>query len=257
MIKTLVVILMATLLTSVLFVGCGVVVTGSGNLETETFDFSNFTKVEAHNGFQVELTQSSAYSIEITTDDNVQEYLEVTESGDTLKIRLTGFRTYSSVTLEAKITMPDIYGINLSGGSQADITGFSSSHDFSAALSGGSGLDGNITTADADFDLSGGSRVAGSITAGDADFGLSGGSQVNLDGTADDVEINSSGGSQLDLEAFPVSNADVNISGGGRATVNVSGTLDVNLSGGSRVLYVGEPTLGDIDLSGDSTISKK
>ena len=257
MIKTLVVILMATLLTSVLFVGCGVVVTGSGNLETETFDFSNFTKVEAHNGFQVELTQSSAYSIEITTDDNVQEYLEVTESGDTLKIRLTGFRTYSSVTLEAKITMPDIYGINLSGGSQADITGFSSAHDFSAALSGGSGLDGNITTADADFDLSGGSRVTGNITAGDTDFDLSGGSQVNLEGAADDLEINSSGGSQLDLEAFPVNNADVNISGGGRATVNVSGTLDVNLSGGSRVLYIGEPTLGDIDLSGDSTVSKK
>jgi len=257
MIKTLVVILMATLLTSVLLVGCGAVVTGSGNLETKTFDFSDFTKIEAQNGFQVELTQSSAYSIEITTDDNVQEYIEVTKSGDTLRIRLTGFRYYSSVTMEAKITMPDIYGINLSGGSQADIAGFSSSHDFSAALSGGSGLDGNITTADADFDLSGGSRVAGNITADDTDFDLSGGSQVNLEGTADDLEINSSGGSQLDLEAFPVNNADVNISGGGRATVNVSGTLDVNLSGGSRVLYIGEPTLGDIDLSGDSTVSKK
>lgn len=105
--------------------------------------------------------------------------------------------------------------------------------------------------------MSRGSRITGSITAGDADFGLSGGSQVNLEGTADDLEINSSGGSQLDLEAFSVNNADVNISGGGRATVNVSGTLDVNLSGGSRVLYIGEPTLGDIDLSGDSTVSKK
>ena len=255
--KTLVIILMAALLASVLLVGCGAVVTGSGNLETEIFDFSDFTKIEAHNGFQVELTQSSAYSIEITTDDNVQEYIEVTKSGDTLRIRLTGFRNYSSVTLEAKITMPDTYGINLSGGSQADIIGFSSSHDFSAALSGGSKLDGNITTADVDFDLSGGSRVTGNITVSDADFGLSGGSQVNLEGTADDLEINSSGGSQLDLEAFSVNNADVNISGGGRATVNVSGTLDVNLSGGSRVLYVGEPTLGDIDLSGDSTVSKK
>ena len=43
----------------------------------------------------------------------------------------------------------------------------------------------------------------------------------------------------------------------GRSTVNVTGTLDVNLSGGSRVEYIGEPTLGDIDLSGDSTVSKK
>jgi len=254
--KTLVVVLMAALLMSIFLVGCGAVVTGSGNLETETFDFSDFTKVEAHNGFQVELTQSNTYGIEITTDDNVQEYIEVTKSGDTLKIRLTGFLTYSSVTLEAKITMPDVYRIDLSGGSQADITGFSSSHDFSAVLSGGSRLTGDMTIGAANFDLSGGSRVTGNITADDADFGLSGGSQVNLEGTADDLEINSSGGSQLDLEAFPANNANVNISGGGRATVNVSGTLDVNLSGGSRALYIGEPTLGDIQLSGDSTISK-
>jgi len=63
--------------------------------------------------------------------------------------------------------------------------------------------------------------------------------------------------SQLDLEAFSVNNADVNLSGGGKATVNVNGTLDVNLSGGSKVLYVGEATLGDVDLSGGSTVNRK
>ena len=236
--KETLVVLMAALLTLVLFLGCGAVVTGSGDLETEIYDFSDFTKVEAQNGFQVELTKSSVYSIEITTDDNVEEYIEVTESGDTLRIRLTGFRAYNSVTLAAKITMPAIYGINLSGGSQADITGFSSSHGFSAALSGGSGLTGNIIIDDADFDLSGGS-------------------QVNLWGTATDLEINSSGGSQLDLETFPVNNANINISGGGTATVNISGALDVNLSGGSKVIYIGEPIIDDTILSGGSTVSKK
>ncbi len=236
--KTLAVILMMALLASVLLMGCGAVVTGSGDLETETYDFRDFTKVEAHNGFRVELTQSSAYSIEITTDDNVQEYIEVTKSGDTLRIKLTGFRTYNSVTLEAKITMPDIYGVNLSGGSLAEIAVFSSSHDFSATLSGGSGLTGNITVSNADFDLSGGS-------------------QVNLWGTTADLNINSSGGSQLNLEAFPANNADVNISGGGTAFISISGALDVNLSGGSKVIYTGEPIMDDIILSGGSTVSKK
>jgi len=99
--------------------------------------------------------------------------------------------------------------------------------------------------------------VTGNITAGDAYFDLSGGSQVNLQGTAEDLDINGSGGSQLELEAFSVNNADVNLSGGGRATINLDGILDVNLSGGSRVTYIGEPTLGDINLSGDSTVSKE
>jgi len=186
----------------------------------------------------VEITKSSTFSVEITTDDNVQEYIKVTKSGEMLEIGLELGRIYGSVTLIAKITMPDLYKLDLSGGSRASITGFSSSHDFSAELSGGSRIEGNITAADAEFDLSGGSRV-------------------DLAGSADDLDVNSSGGSQLDLEAFSVNNADVNLSGGGRATVNVNGTLDVNLSGGSKVLYVGEPTLGDIDLSGGSTVSKK
>jgi len=220
-------------------VGCiGGGIIGSGNLESETFNFSDFTEVEAQNGFQVEITKSSTFSVEITTDDNVQEYLKVTKSGETLEIGLELGRIYGSVTLRAKITMPDLYKLDLSGGSRASITGFSSSHDFGVELSGGS-------------------RIEGDITAADADFDLSGGSQVVLSGSAGDLDVNSSGGSQLDLEAFSVDNADVNLSGGGKATVNVNGTLDVNLSGGSKVLYVGEPTLGDIDLSGGSTVNRK
>lgn len=237
--KPIVTTLVVILLTLGLSVGCiGGGIIGSGNLESETFNFSDFTEVEAHNGFQVEITKSSTFSVEITTDDNVQEYIKVTKSGEMLEIGLELGRIYGSVTLIAKITMPDLYKLDLSGGSRASITGFSSSHDFGVELSGGS-------------------RIEGDIAAADAEFDLSGGSQVVLSGSADDLDVNSSGGSQLDLEAFSVNNADVNLGGGGRATVNVNGTLDVNLSGGSKVLYVGEPTLGDIDLSGDSTVSKK
>jgi hypothetical protein len=237
--KVIVAVLLVVFLASGLLAACeGVTVTGSGNLKTETFNLSDFTKVEAHSGFQLELTKSSIFSVEITADDNVLEDIDIDKSGDTLRIIPKRNRTYRSVTFRANITMPDLYKIDLSGGSRANITGFGSSHDLSVELSGGSG-------------------VAGDITAGDADFDLSGGSQVNLEGTANDLVVNGSGGSQLDLEAFPVNNADVELSGGGSATVDVNGTLDVNLSGGSRVTYVGEPTLGDIDLSGDSTVTSK
>jgi len=237
--KVIVAVLVVVLLISGLMAGCrGVTVTGSGNLKTETFNLSDFTKVEAHSGFQLELAKSSTFSVEITADDNVFEDIDVNKSGDTLRIIPKANRIYHSVTFRAKITMPDLYKIDLSGGSRANITGFGSSHDLSVELSGGSG-------------------VAGDITAGDADFDLSGGSQVNLEGTANDLVVNGSGGSQLDLEAFPVNNADVELSGGGSATVNINGALNVNLSGGSRVTYIGEPTMGDIDLSGDSTLRRK
>jgi D-alanyl-D-alanine carboxypeptidase len=244
--KVIVGIVVAVVLTVVLLAAFGVfggvgifggVIVGSGNLTTKNFNLSDFTEVAAQSGFQLELVQSSTFSVEVTADDNVMDYINVNKSGNTLKIRPQWNRSFRSATLIAKITMPDLYEIKLSGGSGASISGFSSLHDLSVGLSGGS-------------------SVTGDITAGDAYFNLSGGSQVNLQGTADDLDVNGSGGSQLELEAFAVNNADVNLSGGGRATVNVNGTLDVNLSGGSHVIYVGEPTSIDSNLSGDSTIGK-
>lgn len=213
-------------------------VTGSGNPITETFDHTDFTSLEVHNGFQVELEQSNDFSIEITVDDNLQEDLVVEKSGSKLIIRLQLNKAYSSVTLSARVTMPDIVKLDLSGGSTANVTGFDLSHNLS-------------------LEMSGGSRIDGDISADDVDIDMSGGSHVELTGTADNLHADASGGSQLELRAFPVGDADIQLSGGGTATVTASGTLDLDLSGGSHVSYYGEATIGSEDLSGGSTYTKK
>ena len=100
--------------------------------------------------------------------------------------------------------------------------------------------------------------VTGSIKgSGDARFTLSGASRVRVEGAADNLFIQASGASDLELSNFPVHNADVNLSGASRANVNLDGRLDADLSGGSHLIYIGEPTMGDINTSGGSTISKK
>jgi len=215
---------------------CGGDVTGSGNLETKSESFDGFTKIEAQTGFQVVVTKASTYSIEIVADDNVHKYIDVSKSGDTLKIKLENGPFYHSVTVKANITMPDLYELDFSGGARATINGFSFTHDFTVKLSGGA-------------------QVAGEISTGDIDFSLSGGSQVFLTGSGRNLDINGSGGSQLNLATFSVEDADIDLSGGSQSTVDVSGVLDVNLSGGSRLTYTGNPTMGDIDLSGDSTLN--
>ena len=226
--KAIIIPLIAVFLTFGLLVGCG-------PMRTQTYDYTDFTRVEVEDGFQVELAQSNSYSISITAPEDLFNFIQVSKEGETLKIGLT---EYVKGTKKAKITMPNLYKIQLSGGSRADITGFSSSHDLLVELSGGS-------------------WVNGDITAGDADFDLSGGSHVVLSGSADDLDVNVSGGSHLTLGAFSVSNADVHLSGGSHAVVKVGGTLNVDLSGGSHLRYTGQPTMGDVDFSRDSTLSKK
>jgi hypothetical protein len=229
------------LVVAALLAGCGTVsLTGSGNVVTQEEAITGFDRVDASQGFQVDVSQGDTFRVVIRVDDNVVEHLEVAKKGDTLRIGLKQNRSYrlKNVTLEAEVTMPALVRLDLSGGSHATLTGFASTEDFNA-------------------DLSGGSHLRGDIEAGDANFDLSGGSHLTLGGSAQDLRLDASGGGQIDLGNFPVVDANVELSGGGRATVNPSGRLDVDASGGSHVTYVGNPTLGDIDTSGGASVERE
>jgi len=257
--KVILAVLVAVVLSSLSLASCiGGTVTGSGNLKTETFNFTDFTKVEAESGFQVELTKSSTFSVEITADNNVLEYIEVDKSGDTLRIRPKRNRIYRSATLRANITMPDLRSLDLSGATRGTVSGFSSTENLDIDVSGASSVElTDVSTGDVKFDISGASKVTGDITAGDADFDISGASTLQLEGSAKDIIVEAGGASRVKLSGFTVNNANINLSGASSGTVNLDGRLDADLSGASKLSYIGEPTMGTINTSGASTLSKK
>jgi hypothetical protein len=217
-----VVVVIAGLLSTVLLLGgwspFGAVV-GSGNLVTEEKILSDFTIVDVGSGFNVEISNSSSFSVLVTADDNVMEYIEVSKSGDTLKAGIRWGTSFSSVTLKIKITMPEINRIELSGGSQGKIEDFSSTNPFV-------------------IDLSGGSQLTGQ-------------------GAAGNLTIDASGGSKLHFASYSIQDAYIELSGGSEATINLDGALDADLSGGSTLYYYGDPTLGEIETSSGSQITKK
>ena len=256
--KLIAVVMVVLILILWLMASCaGVKVLGSGNVINEVFDLSDFTGIKAQNGFQVEVTKSDSFSVVAIVDDNVLEHIEIKKSGDTLILRPKANRSFRSVTLSARVTMPNIDKIELSGGAKADINGFDSSDNLPVNLSGGSHLNGSIDAGDVKLSLSGGSHVTLSGSADNLVAHGSGGSHVTLSGSAENIVIKGSGGSHFNLEDYSVSDADINLSGGSHADVNVNGTLNVDISGRSVVNYTGEPTLGDIDVDWDSELNEK
>ncbi len=191
---------------------------GSGNLQTKEVALSDFSAVDASHGFNVVITQGSNYSIRITTDDNIQQYVDVQKNGDTLELGIKPMTWVSTTTLKAEITMPDLTVVELSGGAKANAANFSLTHNFQSNLSGGSSL--------------------------------------TMSGQATDLIATGSGGANMHFQEFKVHNANLDLSGGSQATVNLDGTLSGDLSGGARLFYKGNPTLGDINTSGGATINK-
>ena len=95
------------------------------------------------------------------------------------------------------------------------------------------------------------------INVGDAEIEVSGASTISAVGAANDLSSFVSGASHVDLSNFSVNNADVNVSGASRVTINLEGILDYDVSGASTLEYIGNPTMGDTNTSGASTVKQK
>jgi len=257
--KAIVLVLAVVLVSSGLLAGCaGGLVTGSGKLETRQFNLSDFTRVDIGSAFEFEIVQSGSYSVSITADDNLFEYVQVSKEGETLHIGLKTVISLGSATTKAVVTMPQLRSLDISGASRGTVANFSSGENIDIGVSGASNVDlGEISTGDAKFDISGASQVTGDITASDAEFDIDGASTAQLEGSAGNLAVSAEGASRVKLAGFTVTNADVNLGGASTGTVNLNGRLDANLSGASKLQYIGEPTLGTLNTSGGSTVSKK
>lgn len=255
------VVLTAVLIAAVLFSGCAA--TSPEDIITEEKDFAGFTRLDIGSAFNVKITRSDSFSVIISADKSLFDLIDVFLVRDTLKIDLnprhifTDF-TLGAKTLKAEITMPVLYGLDLSGASTGTVNGFKSAEDFSLVVSGASSLETvNLTVGDAKFEVSGASRVSGNMTADDAEFKVSGASSIELSGSANDIILVVSGASQVDLSDFPLDDAAVELSGASEITINSKGRLDTALSGASRLYFYGNPTMGNINVSGASTIKHR
>lgn len=220
--------------------GPGGAVVGSGNVITKDYDFSGFSRVAVGNAFKVEVQQGQSYAVSVTVDDNVEQYLDVKQEGDQVRIYLKPRLMLSlrNVRLEARITMPEVTGLDFSGATRATVTGFESNKRL-------------------DVEVSGASRVSGDITAGETSMNVSGASTVELRGAATGLDLEASGASTLKLADMPASDARVRASGASRIQVNVSGSLTGDASGASTVEYEGKPTNVRVDTSGASSVRSR
>ncbi|TES91726.1 MAG: DUF2807 domain-containing protein [Anaerolineales bacterium] len=209
------------LVIATLLAGCGGLasLTGSGNVVTQEEAITGFDRLDVSHGFQVAVRQGGTFSVIIRVNDDLVEDLTVVKQGSTLKIGLKPGLSYNleNATLEADVTMPELTGA----------------------------------------DLAGGSHLVGDVEIGDVVFNLSGGSHVTLSGSAGDLTVAANGGSHAKLADLLVVNASVDARGGSHATVNPSGTLDAVVKGGSHVRYLGSPTLGTIDTDGSSSFKQE
>ncbi len=211
---------------------------GAGNLKTETKQFSDFTKLDVSSGFEVTITKSETYNVVVTASERIIDRIEVSKSDNTLNIHLQPGTVFSGSTLKAEISMPRLDGVVFSGGTSGAASGFNTSLEFTVELTGASTLE------------------IDNFLLRDLSVEISGASTFNAQGTGNDLVAIVSGASTMNFGDFQINNANVELSGASHAMVYVTGRLDVSASGLSSLQYLGNPTLGNINTSGGSSVTK-
>jgi hypothetical protein len=269
-IKILTAVLLALLLVTFLISGCQTILvskngeTETGETETRQYDFSEFTRVDIGSAFSYEIKQSDTYSISITANNNMFDDINVAKEGQTLIIGMEfpevswAIKINTNPSPKVVITMPLLQALDSSGATSGIVADFNSTENLDVTASGASSVElVKISAGDVIFDVSGAGKVTGDIEATNIEVEISGASTVHLKGSADNIATDVSGTSHLKLADLKVGNANLILSGASDGTINLDGRLDTDLSGASTLEYIGEPSLGMMDITGASQLKKK
>jgi len=258
--KKLLIAMAVVLVLPLLFMGCSQA--NLGPVTTKDFDQKDFNNVEVNSSFQVELVQGSDYSVAITAQEKLFDHISVKQNGALLQINMEwGWGTWVSSwgfqRPKARISMPDLRILKLSGASKGSAVGFQTTYDTSVSVNGASSLDVDIAAANVSMDVSGASRLTGKVKGDYVRLQIDGASGASLAGSAGTLDLQESGASHADLEGLNAGTVNVDLSGASRATVSPKDKMGVKISGASSLTYTGSPSLEAIDVSGASTIHKK
>jgi Putative auto-transporter adhesin, head GIN domain len=187
------------------------------------FDLEGFTQIDARGIWKIRLEQGEDWDVQLTYPERMADRLDVhVENGRLVLGYDTGRRSWwggfgGGERFEARIVMPEIQSIDLSGASEIDFSGFS-----------GDALSIN-------------SSGASEIDARDSRF--------------DTLSLTVSGAGDVDLGDVPVGDARVVLSGAGSITLDMDGgELSGTVSGAGKVRYHGTVSRQSVVVSGFSSV---
>lgn len=207
--------------------------------ETQTRTPGSFTKVSSGGSWGVELVEGNKEEVRIEAKGIDINKVKTEIEGDVLKLGLEN-GNYRNVSLKFYVTYRKLEGVKCSGSGKMTVKSDVVADEFSVDLSG-----------------SGDIRMQG-LKANELDASISGSAKVTIaSGSIGEAEISQSGSGDFVAENLAIKDLEVSKSGSGGTFVGDLGAVSVRSSGSGDLVYSGSPTMGEIKVSGSSSIRKR
>lgn len=209
---------------------------GNGDIVVEEWNLSQFDEIDLLGNYDVELIPSDEFRIEVETDENLFEFIEVDVRGGVLSVESTR-RIEASEGIFVKVYFEELEGIMAGGAAKITSSETIFIRRFEVQMSG-AGL--------IDLDIEG----------GELEVGISGAGSVRLAGNVRDLQVSMSGAGELKAYDLKTEYCRVEISGVGGAEVFVTEELEAQVSGVGGVTYIGDPEHVRKNVSGLGNVEK-
>lgn len=220
--------------------GVGGGVTGSGVVETENREVSDFNAIVVGYPAEISIRQGETESLEIEAEDNLLPQLSAEVRNGALHLenseRNWSERVNPTKPVLVTITVVELNNIQFSTAGKMLVEGLQTD-SLTVSVSGAGDI--SLTELDAE----------------DLDFSLSGAGNINADGDAKSIQLSISGLGNFNGGDLHSQDANVHISGAGSATLWADETLDASISGAGSVDYYGDPSVQE-HISGVGSVNK-
>ncbi|MCD6066153.1 MAG: hypothetical protein K0S33_979 [Bacteroidetes bacterium] len=214
----------------------------AGSVTTMTRQVPSFTGIEVSSAFKIKLNNSKQQSLSIEAPENFIPYYSIEVKNNVLIIGLN--KNADGISFQGEmgvitVSCESLNSIKLSGASKLQGSGSFSATSLSLHLSGAADLAIDIKTETLTCDLSGASTA-------------------DLKGSVNGkMKLDVSGAGHFEGYGLEAASADCDLSGAGKAELNVNKKLQVDASGASTVKYTGKATEVTVEASGASTVMRK
>jgi len=146
--------------------------------------------------------------------------------------------------------------ISMSGGGELVLEGVCKTVQVSVSGGGNVVCDAGNIVSEAAFSVGGGGNLTMELNAEDLKVSVGGGGDANLKGSSEKFSGEIKSGGDLRAEDFKIQTADLELTGGSDAWIQVEKNLTIKGSGGSQIYIKGDPQI-DANLTGGSKIHHK
>ncbi len=214
----------------------GPTIKGSGNVIVEERALSGFDRIIVEGAMDIILRQDDQQILEVEADDNIMPIISTSVRGGELKIKST--RSYRSrEAVKIYITVVDLEELKVRG--SGDVYGES--------VFAGDRL--NLET-------SGSGNMDLEVYYDKLFSEINGSGNFILQGEANEQEVRINGSGDYRAADLLTVETDINISGSGNSTVNVSDYLRAEIRGSGDIIYYGNPEVSS-SIRGSGNLIKR